>query len=691
MIVYREDVEKFRSMNRGSLADRKAAKMDPTKAQALSFASGNTFESLAKTNPEEFNLKKLKALKNSENLVRDFNLYYQGINDEINRKANSASEKYTAVTKGDAQAAGYMFNTTVFASLIADARALTSQLGDFNADVFSTINKMYLPEALTEEGCKKLIDLRIKNNKLLTDSLVKMLKNNYQALNITSAEAASLIEGLENDETNNQAIGKIKDFLLDPKKLEKFRMGKYNYDFRPIGGGCIFLSQDPSIQFSQHPSKNLARIFKYDAIVCGHGGYSENSSSSTAKSIKAGNSKNLKEFHDAIEEMKSAIDEIQSKRLNDRKEFEKEYSEEFGTKSKKNLDAMYAKETARMKKELTNLDNLMNKFWASNPKLTLTKLKAVAALLTQYQNQFINTEDEEKIKIFAKAYNSLIKIQNQAKAEIDPKQAIKDGTSTDWTVQPISTLKTSNNTRMIDVIRALKKEGFKNIFIGACNPGNVQLPADIRNDKNFKVSMGSSSVYLESTDADDQTIADLEILEATFDSYIEDNRYRRMSIDELFTEYDYLNMVIYESVGSAIKAIVSKAIQIIAAIWKRIVEFFRNIYGRIKEFISSKFGDKSKTKTKKPVEVWVISMNGDKAKFDKKTCNSPEEIMNLIQSGNATISAYIKDRSAKENDYIKKLQDLVNSGKLKKDQPKAQPQQQTEKHESSIFDGVIMI
>lgn len=33
----------------------------------------------------------------------------------------------------------------------------------------------------------------------------------------------------------------------------------------------------------------------------------------------------------------------------------------------------------------------------------------------------------------------------------------------------------------------------------------------------------------------------------------------------------------------------------------------------------------------------------------------------------------------------------VSRGKLKKDQFKAQSQQQTEKHESSIFDGVIMI
>lgn len=689
MIVYREEVEKFRSVSRGKLYDRKEQANDPSRGVALSFASGNTFESLAKTNPEEFNNKVLKAMKDSENLVEAFNIYYQSIYNSIYNKGEEWMEKFKPFTKGSEMNNAYMFNVASFSAVNSDAITL-AQYFDNPADATKAVTQMYLPESLTEEGCKKLIDTRLKNNKLLTDSLVKMLKTNYMALNITSAEAASLIEDLQDDEKNGQAIGKIKEFLLDPKKLVKFKMGKSNYDFRSIGGGCMFLSNDPSIQFSQHPSKNLSLIFKYDAIVIGHGDYNEKSSASTAKDIKSDSGVLFEKLSAAIKSTLTAMEESMKQNEKDVKFIQdnKEFNDLETRESYRKTLISEKKLVNEIKEELLDI---LKRTKTGNSQEISTLISKTAPKIYKYMQALAAIGEEDVFHKLDESYKQLIKYSNLLKAKADPKQAMKDGTAADWIVQPISTLTTSNNVRMIDIIRNLKKEGFKNIFIGACNPGNVQLPADIRNDKNFKVSMGSACVYMENTVEDDEIINDLKLLEATFDSYIEDNRYRRMSIDELFTEYNYLNMIIHESVGSAIKAIVSKAIQIIAAIWKRIVEFFRNIYGRIKEFISSKFGDKSKTKTKKPVEVWVISMNGDKAKFDKKTCNSPEEIMNLIQSGNATISAYIKDRSAKENEYIKKLQDLVNSGKLKKDQPKAQSQQQTEKHESSIFDGVIMI
>lgn len=52
----------------------------------LSFISGNMFESLALSNPELFDMYKLKQLQYSEDLFKDFDEYYGAIiNQDYNR------------------------------------------------------------------------------------------------------------------------------------------------------------------------------------------------------------------------------------------------------------------------------------------------------------------------------------------------------------------------------------------------------------------------------------------------------------------------------------------------------------------------------------------------------------------------------------------------------------------------------
>lgn len=673
-MLLHEEVEKFRTQNKRRVNDRETAKLDQNQAQQLSLASGNYFESLAKTNPELFSKAKLLQIKSSENIVDAFNKYLDAIMTEENARAAKFVEDHSMeLMSGDEEALNkyyYSFNTAVFTGMSQDAQKLMMLEGLSEDEAQRAINEMWIPESLTEEGCRTLINIRIKNNRLLTDSLTKMLKTNYTALGISEAEAAGLISELADDNTNHQAIGKIKEFLQDPKKLEKFKLGKNNYDFRPIGGGVLFLSEDPSIQFSQHPSKNLARIFQYDAIVVGHGNYEENSASASAKDIKAGMGPVRKELIDSISDMRKLI-----KSTFEDNEFAQELLKDEATK--KNIEEFFSEldDLEKVAKDLTKEDIDIKDLarGCNDVKASLVKITKRGP-----------TPDE--LKAITRAYNATSAIVNRAIAIKDPKQAMKDGSSTEWSVQPIDTLTTSDNSRMIDILNALKKEGFKNVFIGACNPGNVSLPKYIKDDKEFKVSMGSASVYLEMSKMDDPIYRDYTILEnRLYDlARLSGSPFEYYTLNELYAEMENTRVeALNEGALDALKALGKKAIQLIIELWHRLVGFLKGLYSKIKEFVMKRFGKHSNAKLKSSIEIPVIAISSGKAMVSKVNGNTPEELSGAIIKANSSISNYIDKTSNTEASYIKKLQALIDSGKLKK---------KAEVHESSgIFDAVKFI
>lgn len=504
---------------------------DKPNTETLSFPSANAFESLARTNPELFNTKRLKMLQGSKNIVRDFNAY-------LNFMSMRAAPDWGKIESSNDI---YAFNTTLYAALRNKYNEFTLLMDMSPDEAKRVIAEAYIPESLTESGCRKLISIRLDKNKLLIDTLTKMLKSNYTMLGLSSAEAASLIEELNNEETDNKAIGQVKAILKDPKILNKFKLGENNYDFRPIGGAVIFLSSDPSIQLSQHPSKRLMDIFKYDAIVTAHGNHS-------------------------------------------------------------------------------------------------------------------------------------------------PMPSIR-GKSRRWVIQPVDTLTKSKLTHMDDVLRALKKEGFKNVYIGACNPKDDPIPDDIKRDLNFKVYMGRSSVYLENDITDSNEYKALLEMETELSEIDDIYGYDNMSLQELYNEIDSaLNAeVVHEGVMDTLKNLASKAVQFIVSIWKRIVGFFKNIFAKGIEFVRNKFGIKIKSKTKKPVKTSVIEFKGDRVEVKEYTCNTPDDIKNVYKASNNTIIKAIQTYKSKETDHIARLEDYIKSGKVKPDKA------QKSTNENTIFSNIAFI
>ena len=437
----------------------------------VSFVSGNAFESLATTNPEYFNEAALKAIRDGDNIVEEFNKYLAAIISGEMEKVKVMSD-----VDRDNDTSLAAMNIFIINVLMADFRLLKEEIGEEEAK--RAIIDMYIPQSLTEEGCKRLINIRLSNSRFLADCITKMLKYNYFELGISAAEAKKLTDMIEDDALSYKGYAKIKEIMNNPKVLERYRMkgNRNNYDFRSIGGACVFLSADSSIQNAEIPAKHLLRIFKYDAIVVAHGG------------------------HD-------------------------------------------------------------------------TDMRG------------------------------------------NPFKYIKDGKSRDWFMQPVSTFTKKDITTVVDIVRVLKKEGFKNVYIGCCNPGHVMLPKDIIDDPDFKVTIGLDSVLMEDT------------------SLISVNEGLLSNIKEYFK-----NGAI--ALNKLIKGTISR------------MKFTVN---NMSSFVKNKFGSKALMSLPKPVSIGCMYMDNNKAHFKIETATTPYELQVIANEANKSLVNYMNKLAADEYKHIDAL------------------------------------
>lgn len=552
--------------------------------------SGNIFESIARTNPEMIDKIKMLNLKNSDNFVKDFNKYFSGL-------MSSMKDEYLKFEKdhpnSDDKGSSdwdyfYKLNQTYYSAFTRSYDVLKYGYGLSDQELNRILNSMWLPDS-NEDGIRKMIELRIMYNRSLTDSLIKMIKNNYNSLMISEAEAYKLVNELNDDKTNNKGIKHIKEILDNPKTLEKFKIkNSSNYDFRSIGGAVCFFSDDPSIQFSYYPSKKMSLIFDYDAIVMAHGYY-----------VDAG-------IHELISSKDSILNEIYTD------------IEKLKSFSKKNSEIL--KYTDRLYKNLKAISNLPNK-------ISLSKIVDMREQIEFQLEYFIDTYNLNKksIECLYRILDNIDFLYSNIKAKSNPLQAVKDGKAYKWYIQPIDTLTTKNNIRVIDVIRTLKKEGFKNIYVGACNPGSILLPADIKIDRKFKVTYGTASVFLESNN-----------YEFSYNNFT--SIYKYYTISELYNEIDNLcnTYPINESLYTFIPNIVNKCIVILKEIWKRVLQMIELVNKKIDSFINKNFKNKSK-KLNKDIDISIMSIVDDRAAINTFSANSPSAIATAVKNANNSI------------------------------------------------------
>lgn len=454
----------------------------------MAIPSGSTAQSIANTNPEYLEIDILKWIKAQNNVVGLYRKYFYNKQSMIASDfRNDIGDKYPAITDNN----GYIqFKNpedsanlnSIIRSIALDENILRSA-NYTDQQIMNIITNGYFPESLSEKECRAAIDLILQDSKMLVSILTQMIRTNYAVLNISIQKVNDTISLLNNDSTVHKGMSEIKNIFNNPDVLKKYKLGASNYDFRPLGGGCMFLSKAPSVRVSYKPSRKINFIFKYDAVVMTHA--------------------------------------------------------------------------------------------------------------------------------------------NEYKGK--------------WICEPVSTLHHSNISDVIDLLYILRKEGFKNVFIGCCNPGGVEVPDDLKNDKNFHYTTPKQSTYLESDIYNDEQ----EIMSIYNELQILCNEVNiELLIEGKFTEF--------------VKRSIKRISELVKKLWARLVEFFNKIIRSISEKVGRLLNiPNSKTKFKEPIEVSFVSFSGKAAKVDKKKCYSAEDIKHSVDEANKSINNAIKIHQQKVDQAIK--------------------------------------
>ncbi len=541
---------------------------------------------------------------------------------------------------------------------------------------------------------KDIINARIQYNNTMIAILKKMVQENYATLGYSDMMAKMYIESLDSDdqEARQKAIKDIKNditLLSD----DKFKKDNY-YDFRSIGGGCLFYTDyDLGVIENDTTAKRLIQYaFQYDAVVIGHGGNSLKDM--TAKEAEAA----IDELVDATteNEMKatSKLTELAEKEqaltkvltpLNDtNKAFEA--AEQY--KNEKKLKFTMQNLTD-IKKRIGELTDIAKKAAKNNDSKTVAEIKDELERIEPVVDRYIKklddltekvnkaTKDDSTEAQVTRIYKECIYVQlDQMKEQnriLDKwNKFLKDHKDmTYWEVQPIKTLNGGPYTDMNDLVRQLIKEGFKNIYIISCNPGNHELAKDILDTKGVKIRHSVNSTFSEAVDDSsfdrtfsilDETTNELDILSETY------------CFDDVL--YDINNISLTEgAISKAWNTLVGwikKIIGVVVNFFKKVIAAFKSAIEKIKVFFEKRM---NKGKFIKKVKVGIVKENEVKEvqidsyeQLKKEVIESCEKLAEIIKKyeqesikGMQEAEKYADQQSKKAvNESIGSMDILVN-------------------------------
>lgn len=260
------------------------------------------------------------------------------------------------------------------------------------------------------------------------------------------------------------------------------------------------------------------------------------------------------------------------------------------------------------------------------------------------------------MKIFAEVLNTISNMGIMYEARLDPKSAFRDNRSKDWICNAVNTLTKQSLEQVVDILRTLKKEGFKNVLLLNCNPSGITLPRDIKNDKDFNVRYSLTNTLKENSLIMDNAIEDITILENALNVYSKELKspYGFYTIYELQNEYnkvmDKINFL-NEGFIDKLKEFCKKAVQITIEIWKRLLGFIKNLFLNIKDKLFHGLNGK---RIKRPIKVTTISINGNKANIEEKECKTMDEVITTVENSTKSIKNCIETHMKREIDCMRK-------------------------------------
>ena len=660
---FKEDVEEFKDVKDYFYYGKEIDDINDTSSQGTPSTKismiRNPFEAIATTHPEKINNVRLEAIASCKDIVSEFNAFFDSLFDEMTEHNKHAIESFGSVNfKKPQQSISWAVE-----NMNKNIQFLQDYEGISRDEAYRIVKQNFIPESLTEAGCRSLINIRITRNRAFTTCLKTLVQCNYQFLNLTEAEASSLASKLDNANLSSQAIETIKDIMSKKKTLRNFKVKDGVYDFRDVGGGCIFVSpsdvDDADMYYESKPDKHLPDIFEYDAIVYSHGGYNTDTADDFNDAINniLDNIENTigheyKEYNDVRSQSKF-ISETDSKAINNEIQ-----------KGSYTADEFISKFILKPRTELYKMVTEFIKNMRSDRKNAIT-----------YRNDFLDDLDDfEDSHLLVGQLGNWVRWLKTEVNSILPNwvSSYANGdTSGNWTVNPVNTLRADRISTVPELIRQLKKEGFKTILLTCCNPGSIKLPNDIVKDHSIRVFMGNHSVYKENYTTDERELDHVvRRLDRQIDYLIESYNIDVITlqpIDVLVEEYNEMyTLYMTENAIDVLTSLAKKAIEIIVSLWKGLISVVKYIIQSIKEFIfgPEKSGN-SDAKLSKPIEMTVITVSNGKPDVVTKSISSPKEAKDLAVDSSKKIESLVKSMSDKETAEIKKIQDAIDSGKTK--------------------------
>ena len=628
----------------------------------ISLASGDIFTSIGRTHPEKIDMARVQAISVSKDIVKEFNKFFDGVFKEMVSHNNSQGEKYFNVDWVKAQKD---INVLVY-TLDLEIQKLMKSEGISYDEALQFIKKDFLPGSLTEEGCKEMLRIRMTESKIYNTYLKKMLKVNYKSLSLTEAEAKALSNELSKDNTPEQrnAQAFIKEILSKKRNIKNFKVKNSIYDFRTCGGGVLFLSNDnEDIRFTDNPAKMLTLLFKYDAVVSAHGNSnmekSGNNIRSSIKSLISHLKSNYRYYSKlSVEGWADLLRMYTDKRTHNM--IAKRLNKDINDITDEDIVSVCKPQVMKNLKQLVFLTiNTLNKMLKEPEKATKYYLYLMDELSdiqdnTPKSDNIININIKDIKSRLKKLKHSLSNLTNEDQDDMNI-----------WSIANIDTLKRTGIYNVVDLVRQLREEGFRNVLLLNCNPGHHKLPKDIVNDKKFTVTFGINNVLKEAMDYVELSLLESE---AKIEYLIESNELviSNQSIDELFYEYNIVcEQMILEIDGSRVKEKLKlfgkKIISIIINIWKAIVKFFRHIY----EIIISKIKGNKPITTKKPMEISCISISGNRAKLNTLKTKDREEAYDFIKRNSMSIKSFVDKQSARIVNDSRRITSAIENNRFK--------------------------
>lgn len=242
--------------------------LDPDTYSSMTQEDG--FDSILKMFPEHLDLDKLKEIKESVNYLSDtiVDIYKDYVYGEI-FKVSQKFNKERANVQNDIEIDNVVSKYSGILLWMRKEIELLTNEGLSYESIQDYILKAYFPPEIDDpETVRRMINMRLKYNEGIVSLLKSMLKINYSILDIEEKEAELYINQLITDQS--KGVSNIRKLI--EKNADKFIVDNHMFDFRKIGGGIVYGTQNflDSERYMK-PERLFLYSLKYDAVVYTHG------------------------------------------------------------------------------------------------------------------------------------------------------------------------------------------------------------------------------------------------------------------------------------------------------------------------------------------------------------------------------------------------------------------------------------